>query len=206
MSDEAQSDSDSTEPIDKSKRRFLVGATATVGVLGVAAAATPFVKALTPDRAAEAAGGPVEVKVGKMKPGDQLTVIWRGKPIWIICRDEKMLATLSELSSQLRDPTNQVEQQPDYIKSPYRSINPRYLVLVGVCTHLGCSPTYRPDPKGVGQDWLGGFFCSCHGSKFDLAGRVFKGVPAPANLEVPDYFFADDETIVVGVRSKEELV
>lgn len=184
--------------VDTKKRKFLLGATATVGAIGAAAALSPFVRAMQPSAKAIAEGGPVTIKVGEMKPGDQLTVVWRGKPIWIIRRDEKMLNTLRDNNQLLRDPNSNVDQQPNFAQNQYRSRRPEFLVLVGVCTHLGCSPTYRPDPKGVAPDWPGGFFCSCHGSKFDLAGRVYKGVPAPVNLEVPPYAFIDDNTLLIG--------
>lgn len=186
--------------VDESRRTFLRRATTTVGAVGVAAACTPFVASLLPSDKAVAAGGPVRVKVGKMKKDDQLTVIWRGKPIWIICRGEQALASLKTDTALLRDPNSKIQQQPKYAQNRYRSRDPKYLVLVGVCTHLGCTPTYRPEPKSIDDNWPGGFFCSCHGSKFDLAGRVFKGVPAPINLEVPPYVFLNDEEILIGVN------
>lgn len=185
--------------VDQSRRTFLRRATTTVGAVGVAAACTPFVASLLPSDKAVAAGGPVRVKVGEMKEGDQLTVIWRGKPIWIVCRGQSALASLDKDTQLLRDPQSNIEQQPPYAKNEYRSRNPKFLVLVGVCTHLGCTPTYRPEPKSIDASWPGGFFCSCHGSKFDMAGRVFKGVPAPINLEVPPYVFVNDHEILVGV-------
>jgi ubiquinol-cytochrome c reductase iron-sulfur subunit len=178
--------------VDKNKRKFLLSATAIMGSFGAAAALTPFISSMNPSAKALAEGGPISVKVGEMKAGDQLTVIWRGKPIWIIRRNAAMLATLKTDEKELRDP------KPKYAQNQYRSRRPEYLVLVGVCTHLGCSPTYRPDPKSITPQWPGGFFCSCHGSKFDLAGRVYRGVPAPINLEVPPYVFADNETIIIG--------
>lgn len=187
-----------SDDVDEKRRKFLVGATATVGAVGVAAAAVPFISSMLPSAKAEAAGGPVKVDLSKMKPGDQLTVIWRGRPIWIVKRDTAMLGTLASMASDLRDPNSDIPQQPEYAKNDYRSRKPEYLVLVGVCTHLGCTPTYRPDQKTIAPDWKGGFFCSCHGSKFDLAGRVFKGVPAPVNLEVPPYAFINDHEILIG--------
>lgn len=186
--------------VDEKKRKFLLRATGLMGSIGAAAALTPFISSMKPSAKAIAEGGPVSVKVGKMKPGDQLTVIWRGKPIWIVRRDKTMLETLKSDENNLRDPKSTSHQQPQYAQNSYRSRRPEYLVLVGVCTHLGCSPTYRPEPKSIDQAWPGGFFCSCHGSKFDLAGRVYKGVPAPINLEVPPYVFADNETIVIGTN------
>ena len=187
------------DKVDVSRRKFLAGATSTLGVVGVAAAAVPFVSSMWPSAAAEAAGAPVKVDLSAMKPGDQVTVEWRGRPVWIIKRTQEALAGLAKLAPELRDPDSTVAQQPKYARNLYRSIKPEYLVLVGICTHLGCSPTYRPDRGGVSPDWPGGFFCSCHGSKFDLAGRVFKGVPAPINLEVPVYAFLNDKEILIGV-------
>ena len=186
--------------VDEKKRKFLLRATGLMGSIGAAAALTPFISSMKPSAKAVAEGGPVSVKVGKMKSGDQLTVIWRGKPIWIIKRDEAMLNTLKSDKNNLRDPNSTSDQQPQYAQNSYRSRRPEYLVLVGVCTHLGCSPTYRPEPKSIDPAWPGGFFCSCHGSKFDLAGRVYKGVPAPINLEVPPYVFADNDTIIIGTN------
>jgi len=186
------------DEVDKKRRSFLTRATAMVGVVGAAAAGVPFVASMWPNRSVEAAGAPIKVDIGKMKPGDQLTVIWRGRPVWIIRRTPQMLNELSKLNNLLRDPNSELEQQPLEAKNLYRSLNPEFLVLVGVCTHLGCTPTYRPDPGTIDKEWPGGFFCSCHGSKFDLAGRVFKGVPAPINLEVPPYVFLNAKEILIG--------
>lgn len=187
-----------SEEIDEKRRKFLVGATTAVGAIGVAAATIPFVSSMLPSAKAKDVGGPVKVDVGKMKPGDQLTVVWRGIPVWIVARSKEELATLPKVESFLRDPNSIVPQQPDYAKNEFRSRKPEYLVLVAVCTHLGCTPTYRPEPKAIDEAWLGGFFCSCHGSKFDMAGRVFKGVPAPINLEVPPYVFLSENEILIG--------
>jgi ubiquinol-cytochrome c reductase iron-sulfur subunit len=187
-----------TDDIDIKRRKFLVRATATLTAVGAAAATIPFISSLWPSAKAQAQGGPVKIKVGAMKPGDQITVIWRGKPIWIVRRDAKTISELSHLNSQLRDPLSKIDQQPSYATNAYRSRRPEFLVLVGVCTHLGCTPTYRPEPHSVTPEWPGGFFCTCHGSKFDLAGRVFKGVPAPINLEVPPYAFLNDDEIIIG--------
>ena len=185
--------------VDEKRRKFLLRATATVGAVGAISAGIPFASSMLPSAKAIAEGGPVKVKIGEMKPGDQLTVFWRGKPIWIIRRNQPMLETLKHDTNLLRDPDSQIPQQPKYAQNTYRSINPEFLVLVGICTHLGCSPTYRPEPKSVDKGWPGGFFCSCHGSKFDLAGRVFKGVPAPINMEVPPYVFLNDSEILIGL-------
>lgn len=187
--------------VDKNRRRFLIAATSVVGAGGVAAIATPFLSSMSPSARALAAGAPVEFDVSKAEPGQQLRVIWRGKPVWIVNRTEQMLADLPSLDSQLKDPASEMPtQQPEYAQNGYRSRKPEYLVLVGICTHLGCSPTYRPEvaPADLGADWKGGWYCACHGSRFDLAGRVYKNVPAGSNLEVPPYYFMDDATILIG--------
>jgi ubiquinol-cytochrome c reductase iron-sulfur subunit len=190
--------------IDHKRRQFLLRATATLSVIGVAAAGIPFVASMLPSAAAEAEAAPVRISIGQMKPKDQLTVMWRGNPVWIIRRTPEEVAALSMLNDELRDPTSEVNQQPEFARNIYRSENPEFLVLVGVCTHLGCIPTYRPEPNSVEPGWPGGFFCTCHGSKFDLAGRVFKGVPAPINLAVPPYVFVNNDEILIG-GSKDSL-
>jgi len=197
-------DDNDSEEIDKKKRKFLRRATTTVGVIGAAAAGVPFVSSLLPTKAAVAAGAPVKLSVANMKPGDQITVVWRGRPVWVIRRTEAMLKTLKKLDPELRDPNSKIEQQPQFAQNQYRSRKPELLVVVGVCTHLGCTPTYRPEPGVIDDDWPGGFFCTCHGSKFDLAGRVFKGVPAPINLEVPPYVFLSESEILIGADSVPE--
>lgn len=184
--------------VDLKKRNFLIKATTTMGAAGLAATAVPFVASMLPSKAAEAAGAPVEVNISDMKPGEQKTVEWRGRPVWIIRRTQEMLNSLFQIEDELRDPNSDVKQQPNYARNRYRSIKPEYLVLIGVCTHLGCAPTYRPEHGAINNTWPGGFFCSCHGSKFDLAGRVFKRVPAPINLEVPPYTFLSDDVILIG--------
>jgi ubiquinol-cytochrome c reductase iron-sulfur subunit len=187
--------------VDKGKRRFLVGATSVVGGIGTAAAATPFVMALFPSERAKAAGAPVEQDIGKMEPGQQITLEWRGKVVWVVSRTKAMLESLPKMDKRLADPGSNVPQQPAYCKNEHRSIKPEYLVLVGICTHLGCSPTFRPEvaPADLGADWLGGFFCPCHQSKFDLAGRVFAGMPAPTNLVVPPHKYLSPTRLVIGV-------
>ncbi len=186
--------------IDKKRRHFLTAAATVVGGAGVLATAVPFVSTLSPSAKTKAIGGPVEVDVSGMKPGERKTVKWRGKPVWILRRSEESLAELAEMTDILRDPDSEVEKQPEYAKNGHRSVNPEYLVVVGLCTHLGCSPNYfaRNEVHDFGADWKGGFFCPCHGSKFDLAGRVFKGVPAPANLVVPQYQFISESKILIG--------
>lgn len=193
-SDENKND----HPIDEARRKFLVTTTAVLGGIGALCALTPFVSSWLPSSKTKAAGAPVLVDLSRMQPGEQITVAWRGKPVWIIRRTKEMLQTLANDSPLLRDPQSLVDQQPSYAQNRYRSINPEYLVLVGICTHLGCSPKYKLDATELGPNWPGGFFCPCHGSTFDLAGRVFKGVPAPINLEVPPYRFTNDHTIIIG--------
>lgn len=185
-------------PVDLKRREALTKATAAVGLAGVAMAAVPFLSSMMPSAAAIAAGAPVRVDLSEMQEGDQLTVEWRKKPIWIIKRTQAVIDGLMQMQAHLRDPESSAQQQPEYIKTPWRSLKPEYLILVGVCTHLGCAPTYRPDVNGVEDQWPGGFFCSCHGSKFDLAGRVYTGVPAPLNLEVPPHTYTDATTLVIG--------
>jgi ubiquinol-cytochrome c reductase iron-sulfur subunit len=195
-----------SEGVDRDKRRFLTLLTTGVGAIGVGFAATPFVLSMTPSARARAAGAPVEVDISKLEPGQMMTVEWRGKPVWIVRRTKDMLATLPALDKQLADPESKnADQQPAYAKNPVRSLKPEVLLLVGICTHLGCSPSqkFQVGPaSGMGDDWTGGFFCPCHGSKFDLAGRVFKGVPAPSNLPVPPHMFLSDTRIVIGEDKK----
>jgi ubiquinol-cytochrome c reductase iron-sulfur subunit len=186
--------------VDKGKRRFLIGATTVVGAAGTVAAAVPFAMSLWPSERAKAAGAPVEQDISKLEPGQKINVEWRGKVVWIINRTPAMLATLPKLDDKVADPTSSVDHQPPYAKNEDRSRKPEIFVAVGICTHLGCSPTYRPEvaPADLGPEWLGGFFCPCHQSKFDLAGRVFKGVPAPTNLIIPPYKFLSDTRILIG--------
>ena len=167
--------------IDKSRRTFLVTSSSAVGGVGAATAAWPFIASMNPSAHAHAVGAPVEVNLDKLEPGQMMRDQWRGKPVWIMRRSKEMLKTLAEVKDKLRDPDSVNSQQPAVAKNEYRSIKPEYLVLVGICTHLGCSPTFRPDkaPADLGDKWEGGFFCACHGSRFDLAGRVYKNVPAP---------------------------
>lgn len=194
------SDSDS-KTVDKKRRRMLIGATAAVGAVGTAAFAAPLLISWMPSARAKAAGAPVEVNISKIEPGQLVRVIWRGKPVWLIKRSKETLADLPSNNNLLADPDSNVEaQQPVYAKNIDRSIKPEMLVLIGICTHLGCSPTYRPElaAADMGASWKGGFYCPCHGSKFDLAGRVYKNVPAPTNLIVPPHFYKSDDVILVG--------
>lgn len=185
---------------DPTRRRFLTASASVVGGIGAVTAAWPFVASMNPSAHAKAVGAPVTVDLTRLKEGEMMREKWRGKPIWIVRRTKEMLATLKQDRGRLRDPDSQQPQQPGYASNEHRSIKPEYLVLVGICTHLGCSPAFRPDtaPDDLGASWMGGFFCACHGSRFDLAGRVYKSVPAPKNLEVPPYRYTDDRQIVIG--------
>ena len=190
--------------IDQDKRKFLVMATSVVGVAGVAATAIPFIGSMLPSERAKAAGAPVEVDVSKVAPGAMITAEWRGKPVWIINRTPEMIAELAKHDDQLSDPRSEVaSQQPSCCKNANRSIEDKNLaVIVGICTHLGCSPSAKLQAKGdMGENWSGGFFCPCHGSKFDLAGRVFKGSPAPINLVIPPYKYINETTLLIGEDS-----
>ena len=186
------------KPLDEDRRRFLLTTTGVLGAVGAVCALTPLVSSWLPSAKAQAEGAPVQVDLSKMEPGEQAVVAWRGKPVWIIRRTKEMLEHLNSNESLLRDPKSLVDQQPDYAKNKFRSIKPEYLVLIGICTHLGCSPKYKPGIGDLGSDWPGGFFCPCHGSTFDLSGRVFKGVPAPINLEIPPYHFINEHMLVIG--------
>lgn len=188
--------------VNKGRRRFLVGATSVVGAIGAVGVAIPFVASWQPSARARAAGAPVQADISKLEPGQRMTVEWRGRPVWVVYRTPEMIERTESLGDGiLADPQSARPQQPDYASGPMRSIRPEIGVLVGICTHLGCSPLYKPEPNAedVGaEDWPGGFFCPCHGSRFDLAGRVFRNVPAPTNLEVPPYHFVSDTVVVVG--------
>ncbi len=189
--------------VDLRRRRFLTAATSVVGAVGAAYVAVPFVASMQPSARARAAGAPVEFDFGDLEPGQKLTVEWRGKPVWVVRRDEQNLKDLETLTDKLSDPDSAVvDQQPAYAQNLARSIKPEYLVVVGICTHLGCSPTHhKPEeaPPGESDEWKGGFYCPCHGSKFDLSGRVYAGVPAPVNLVIPPYKYLSDTRIIIGV-------
>jgi ubiquinol-cytochrome c reductase iron-sulfur subunit len=193
------------EQVDNNgRRRFLTATTAVVGGIGGLFAAVPFVKSWQPSARALVAGAPVEQDIGKLEIGQRLILQWRGQPVWITRRTPEMMAALPNLDGQLRDPnSDNLDQQPEYARNAHRSIKPEVLVLVGICTHLGCSPLFRPEMVAQPFDpaWKGGFFCPCHGSKFDMAGRVYQGVPAPTNLRVPPHMYASDTRIVVGVNA-----
>lgn len=187
--------------INQGRRRFLSLATAGAGAVAAAGAATPFVASWFPSEKAKAAGSSVEVDISKIEAGQLVTIEWRGKPIFMLHRTEQQIKDLPSLDGSLADPASEAPQQPEYCQNPTRSIKPEMWVAVGVCTHLGCSPTYRPDVGAAdlgGGSWKGGFFCPCHGSKFDLAGRVFSAVPAPTNLVIPPYKYLSDTVVLVG--------
>ena len=188
------------------RRRFLTTSATVVGGVGTAFVLSPFLASWTPSQQAQVAGAPVEVDISKLEPGARVTVSWRGKPVWIVNRTRQMMAALPALDSQLRDPESLESEQPAYARNAYRarSENPAHLVMVGICTHLGCSPLYRPEvaPEDLGPNWKGGFFCPCHGSRYDLAGRVYKDVPAPLNMEVPPYKYLSDTRVLVGDDSE----
>ena len=186
------------EDVDRNRRHFLTVATVVVGAAGAGVAAVPFLSSLKPSARAQALGAPVEVPIGSLQPGEMIRVLWRGKLVFVLRRTEAMLGRLPDNDANLRDPESAVvEQQPEYAANEYRSVKPEYLVIEGSCTHLGCAPIEDFDLRPA-DEWGGGFFCPCHGSKFDLAGRVFKSVPAPTNLRVPPYRFVNDDLILIG--------
>jgi len=190
----------SGDKTNSGRRRFLTAATTVVGAVGVGFVLVPFISSMQPSAKARAAGAPVRADISKLEPGQMIRVKWRGKPVWLVNRTETMLEKLPTLDSNLRDPESLQSEQPPYAQNEFRSIKPEILVTVGICTHLGCSPTYRPDAGApdLGADWEGGFFCPCHGSKFDLAGRVYKSVPAPLNLVIPPHRYLSETELVIG--------
>lgn len=197
----------SDQKIDSGKRTWII-ASSCVGVVGAATAAVPFVSSFEPSERARAEGGPVEVDVSALKPGEKMTVKWRGKPVWLIKRTPEQLAELPKVDHELADPKSlrkPDELTPAYARNEYRSRKPDLLVVVGICTHLGCSPgdKFEPGPQpSLPNDWPGGFLCPCHGSTFDMAGRVFKDKPAPDNLEVPPYMYLSDSRLIIGEDKK----
>ena len=190
----------SGDKTNSGRRRFLTAATTVVGAVGTGFVLVPFISSMQPSAKARAAGAPVRADISRLEPGQMIRVKWRGKPVWLVRRTDKMLETLPTLVSQLRDPESLESEQPAYAQNEFRSIKPEVLITVGICTHLGCSPTYRPDAGAadLGADWEGGFFCPCHGSKFDLAGRVYKSVPAPTNLVIPPHRYLSETELVIG--------
>jgi len=193
-----------TEKVDRSRRQLLIAATTAAGGVAATGTGAPLVLSLMPSERAKAAGAPVEVDLSKLEPGMMMSVEWQGKPVWIVHRTQAMLDLLTRHDGDLADADSSVPQQPAYAHNPYRSIKPEYLVVLGICTHLGCSPTYRPETGApdLGTDWPGGWFCPCHGSRFDLAARVFKGVPAPTNMIVPPHKYLSDGRLLIGDDSK----
>ncbi|MDG1310432.1 MAG: ubiquinol-cytochrome c reductase iron-sulfur subunit [Porticoccaceae bacterium] len=198
----------SNDGVNQSRRKFLLGATSVVGGAGVVGAAIPFVSSWQPSAKAKAAGAPVKVNISKLEVGGRLVVEWRGKPVYIVRRNAESLAAINAIdASILRDAGSEAASQPEYVAGSARTLagKEEFLILVGLCTHLGCAPIYRPDVGAVdlgGDSWLGGFFCPCHGSKFDLSGRVFAGVPAPTNLEVPPHSYESDDVVIIGIDSE----
>lgn len=191
----------SSDGVNRGRRRVLTAMTSVVGAAGVVGAAVPFVGSWNPSARAKAAGAPVEVNIAKIEPGQMVTVEWRGKPVYVVRRTEEALQGLEVVEAELRDPMSEKSVQPPYAQNVTRSINESVAVLLAVCTHLGCAPEYQPEVGSldVGPvEWQGGFFCKCHGSKFDLAGRVFKGVPAPINLEVPPHKYLSENVLLIG--------
>jgi len=191
--------------VDDRKRRFLLAASSALGGVSVIGVAVPFLASMLPSARARAAGAPVEVDISKVEPGMMIRAEWRGKPIWVVRRTPEMLEEVRKADALVADPNSDHSRQPEYAKNEFRAIKQEYLVLVGICTHLGCSPSDKLQAgpaSGMGENWPGGFLCPCHGSKFDLSGRVFKDVPAPTNLEVPPYKFLSDTRLLVGEDGK----
>lgn len=194
----------SNDGVNTGRRRFLTAATSAVGAAGVVGIAVPFLGSWNPSAKAKAAGAPVKFDVSKVEPGQMVTVEWRGQPVYVMRRTPEQLADLPELDSQLKDPGSEISIQPEYISGNERAIKPEVLVIVGLCTHLGCAPKFRPevgaeDLASGSDEWMGGFFCPCHGSKFDLSGRVYSSAPASTNLVVPPYSYETDDVIIIGV-------
>ncbi|MEL0658759.1 ubiquinol-cytochrome c reductase iron-sulfur subunit [Psychromonas arctica] len=190
----------SNVPVNSGRRKFLTLTTGVVGAVGAAAVAVPFVKSWSPSEKAKAAGAPVSVDISKIQPGQLIRVEWRGKPVWVVSRTQKVIEELATLDSKLRDPESKEPQQPGYATNAGRSLKPDLFLAVGICTHLGCSPTYLPDSFNEQVEGVeSGFFCPCHGSKFDMAGRVFQNVPAPLNLVIPPHYYVDETNILIGV-------
>ena len=191
----------SNDGVNAGRRRFLVAATSVVGAAGAVGAAVPFVGSWFPSAKAKAAGAPVKVNISKIEPGQRIVAEWRGQPVFILNRTGEMLQALPKIDAELADPNSQASVQPEYVDPEVRSIKPEILVLVGLCTHLGCSPSFRPEvaPADLGAQWVGGYFCPCHGSRYDLAGRVYKSQPAPLNLPVPPHSYESADVIILGV-------
>jgi ubiquinol-cytochrome c reductase iron-sulfur subunit len=193
----------SADETDQGRRRFLTAATTVIGGIGAACAALPFLASWAPSSKARALGAPVDVDLSKIEPGQKITIPWRGKPVFVVRRTKESLQHLSLVDKFLRDPLSQESEQPQYAANPHRSIREDIFVAIGICTHLGCVPLYKPKIGDLGADWEGGFFCPCHGSKYDMAGRVYKGVPAPVNLVIPPYAFISDTQLRIGEEKEE---
>ncbi|MCK5888613.1 MAG: ubiquinol-cytochrome c reductase iron-sulfur subunit [Methylococcales bacterium] len=195
------------EVVDRSKRQFLTTGLTVVGAVGTGYLAVPFLSQMQPSAKAMAAGAPVEIDISKIEPGQLIRVAWRGKPVWVLSRTPEILKILETDTSKLADPNSHESDQPAHSENPLRSVKPEIFIAVGLCTHLGCSPTFRPEiaPNDLGSDWNGGFFCPCHGSGFDLAGRVYRSVPAPTNLVIPPYRYITDTLIIVGEETTEAV-
>lgn len=195
----------SSDGVNSGRRKFLTAATSAVGVAGAVGIAVPFVGSWNPSEKAKAAGAPVKADISKLEPGQMVVVEWRGKPVYVLHRTPEQIESLPTLNDQLKDPDSAISDQPAYIAGDARSLRPEILVIEGLCTHLGCAPKFRPEVGAAdlgGESWIGGFFCPCHGSKFDLAGRVYSGVPASTNLVVPPYSFEGDAVLVIGVDAE----
>jgi len=192
----------SVDGIDISRRRFLTTTASVVGGAGAVTASIPFISTLSPSAKTRAIGAPIEVEIGDLQPGELMITQWQGKPVWILRRDQESLAGIEALNSEVVDPGSEREQQPEYAKNEYRSVKSEYLIVIGLCTHLGCSPIYVNREDGgshnLGSNWKGGFFCPCHGSRFDMAGRVYKGFPAPTNLVVPPHMYLSETKVLIG--------
>jgi ubiquinol-cytochrome c reductase iron-sulfur subunit len=195
---------DNPNKLDKGRRRFLTTATTVIGGIGAAFVAYPFISYWSPSEKTKALGAPVDVDISKIELGQKITVPWRGQPIFVVYRTSESLKLLPKVDKELRDPNSNESVQPPYCKNEYRSIKENILVLVGICTHLGCVPVYKPEVGSIEPGWEGGFFCPCHGSKYDMAGRVYKGVPAPLNLAIPPYKYVSETIIRIGDDTPQE--
>jgi ubiquinol-cytochrome c reductase iron-sulfur subunit len=189
--------------MDEERRRFLTAATVVVGGIGMSLAAVPFIGSWLPSEKTKALGAPVEIDISKIEPGQKVTVSWRGKPVFIVHRTEENIRELPSLEASLRDPNSLESYQPDYAVANFRAINEKILVVVGICTHLGCVPLFKPQTGSLDAAWKGGFFCPCHGSKYDLAGRVYKSMPAPLNLPIPPYYYINERILVIGENGEQ---
>ncbi len=198
-----QTDGNGLDNVDHSRRKFLTKATTVIGGVGLAYASFPFLASWQPSARALAAGSPVEADISKLRPGEQVIYEWRGRPVFIVRRTEAMLDELAKLNDTLRDPNSNESEQPAYAKNTHRSIKPEFLVITGICTHLGCTPLLKPEIGSISSSWPGGYFCPCHGSGYDMAGRVFKNVPAPLNLTVPPHKYIKDHLVLIGVDEQQ---